>query len=299
MQERNHNHQAVIDLLTTLQQERFSPRGWWNFLAQSWAMSCKTANANPRLKHSWWHATLLIGSLAIVMLVATLVFEGRNAMLYLLPGFLFCVVWQQSDLFWHLGLNRQLQTGELLQRIGLANILTGLRGLCAAFLIGRLMSGLTTSSGLVLCVLLIGIVTDMLDGLVARSTSMQSKLGQIIDAEADFCLYLAITIMLIQSNLLTLWLAAVMLLRFCIPFVAALVSYFLLAQTIQFGSTIWGKYAGIAQCLYFFMLLAPPQLTFITGLVHTPLLIITLVLLIVAPLVQIGTNLLTQQTYAK
>ncbi len=281
------NNQFVVDLLTTLKKDRFSPSGWWHFLVRSWEMSCTTAKAHPKLKRSWSHTTLLMGIFTLLTLTGTFFAEGAGAMLRLLPGFVFCVAWQQSDLFWHLGLNRHIQTGKLLQHIGIANLLTGLRGLGASYLLGRLFGGLSTPSTLALLVFLFGVVTDILDGQIARYTQTQSKLGRIADAETDFCLYLALTIILIQNRVLPLWIGIVMLLRFCVPLIAALVSYFLFAQPVCFGSTVWGKYAGLAQSLYFLVLLAPPQFAFIAHLLNLPLLVITLALLIVAPVAQI------------
>ena len=284
------NNQFVVDLLTTLREQRFSPPGWWGFIVRSWEMSCQTANVNPTLKRSWLNTTIFIALLAIATLLASGAFEGWGILFHLLPGFLFCVIWQQSDLFWHLGLNRQAHSTGLLQSVGLANTFTLLRGLAASLLLGRLVGGVTTPSLLALAIFLFGVATDILDGLVARSTRTQSKLGQIMDGEADFCLYLALTFILIQNAILPLWLGIVMLLRFTLPLLAALTSYFLLAQPVRFGSTIWGKYAGLAQCLYFLVLLAPPQLSPLTRLLDLPLLMATLFLLIAAPVAQIIAN---------
>lgn len=282
----------VVDLLTTLREEKFSPPGWWHFLVRSWEMSWHTAQTHPTLKRSWARVTLLIGALAIAILTANAVFEGPGNTLKLLPGFVFCVAWQQSDLFWHLGLNRQPGRGEkLLPVVGIANTLTWLRGLGASYLVARLAGGLSTPEWLALLVFLSGIITDILDGQVAHRTSTFSKLGQIADGEADFCLYLSITIILMRNGILPLWLALVMLLRFFIPLLAALGSYFLFAHPIRFGSTVWGKYAGMAQCSYFFVLLAPPPLVTITHFINLPLLILTLILLIIAPAAQILVNI--------
>lgn len=225
--------------------------------------------------------------LAAGLVVAVIALEGTGAVWHLLPGLLFCMIWQQSDLYWHLGLNRHVKTGILLQKVGLANMLTGWRGLAASFLLSRLLGGLTTPSWLILSILLIGITTDILDGQIARCTDTQSKLGQLIDAETDFFLYLAIILILWQQHILAPWLGIIMLLRFCVPLLAALVSYFLLARPTRFSSTRWGKYAGLAQCSYFLVLLAPPQLAVFIRPIILPLLIITVILLIVAPLVQI------------
>ena len=317
----------VVDLLTTLRNEKFSPAAWGRFFARSWRMSWQTAQAHPTLKHSWARVTLLICSLAIAILVANVFLEGPVSTLRLLPAFLFCVAWQQSDLFWHLGLNRRtevipsvllsgnetsatsLDDGQrdaslplsrtcprqerqaiLLPTVGIASTFTWLRGLAASYLIGRLSGGLATPAGLALLVFMVGIATDILDGQVARRMHMSSKLGQIADGEADFCLYLSITLVLIQNSVLPLWLGLVMLLRFCIPLLAALGSYFLFAHPVRFGSTLWGKYAGLAQSLYLLLLLAPSRLAFITRLVNLPLLTITLALLVIAPIAQIAAN---------
>ena len=283
-------NQFVVDLLTTLRQDRFSLPGWWRFLGRSWDMSCKTGRDNPSLQRSWRLVTLLIGVLALAILILNFSFEGSVTIVHLLLPFLFYVAWQQSDLFWHLGLNKQAQSGRLLPTVGIANMLTWLRGLCGAYLLARISGGLETPSWLALIVFLVGVATDIFDGQVARLTSTQSKLGQIGDAEADFCLYLALTMILMQNNVLPLWLGLVMLLRFCAPLIAALASYFLFACPVRFGSTSWGKYAGLAQCLYFLVLLAPPQFALIVQPVNLPLLAVTLFLLIAAPLAQIAEN---------
>jgi CDP-diacylglycerol--glycerol-3-phosphate 3-phosphatidyltransferase len=287
----NPDNQFVIDLLTTLRTERFHPISWWHFILRSWEMSCAIANNNPTLKHSWRVTTLFMCILVLSIVILTGFYEGLPIVLRLLPGLVFCVAWQQSDLFWHLGLNRQAQTGVLLQRVGIANTLTELRGLSAAYLLGRLVGGLTTPSWLALTVFLIGVTTDILDGQVARFAKTQSQLGQISDGEADFCLYSALTVILLQIGILAPWLAVVMILRFFVPLIVALGSYFLFAQPVRFGSTVWGKYAGLAQSLYFFVLLTPSQLVFVTRFVNLPLLVITLILLIGAPIAQIMANI--------
>lgn len=285
----------VVDLLTTLRQQRFSLQAWGGFFQRSWLMSCQTASANPLLKRSWLRVTWLITLLTLALLIGNSLFEGSASTFRLLPGLLFCVAWQQSDLFWHLGLNRSTQNGALLPRVGVASTLTWLRGLCASYLLGRLVGGLTTPSGLTLTLFLCGVVTDILDGQIARRTGTQNKLGQIADAEADFCLYLAVTIILLQNGILPLWVALVMLLRFIVPLIAALLSYLAFAHPVRFGSTLLGKCAGLAQSLYLLVLLAPPALSPLTQLFKTPLLLLTLCLLVAAPVALIVLNLRTDR----
>lgn len=283
--------QFVVDLLATLRHEKFSPAAWARFLVRSWEMSRYTANAYPGLKRSWMRVSIALGVLALALLGSTCALEGLALTLRLFPGFLFFVTWQISDLYWHLGLNRQPFPGALLPIVGAANFCTQLRGLIASYLLARLAGGVLTSTMLVLTAFLCGTFIDVLDGQIARRTHIQSRLGQITDAEADFCLYLAVTLILIQQSILPLWIGIVMLARFLLPLLAALISYFLLAHPVRFGSTTCGKCAGIAQCLYFLVLLAPTQLSGVTRIVHLPLLLVALMLMIAAPTAQIVTNI--------
>jgi phosphatidylglycerophosphate synthase len=291
LQTTDSENQFVVDILTTLRNEKFSPLAWVHFLGSSWRRSCATARANPSLRRSWTHITMFIGVFALAIIVVNFILERQDKTLRLMPGFFFCVVWLQSDLYWHLGLNRHSRTGTLLPVVGAATSLTWLRGLGASYLLGRFVGGIGTPSWLALLVFLSGIMTDILDGQIARRTQTQSKLGQIADGEADFCLYLAITLILIQNNILPLWFGLIILLRFMIPLLAALASYFLFSHPVRFGSTIWGKWGGLALCLYFLVLLAPGSLAFFTRIVDLPLFIATLFLLIVAAIAQVVVNM--------
>ncbi len=94
----DNENQFVVDLLTTLRNERFSPLAWVHFLQRSWEMSCATARDNPSLKRSWTRITLLIGVLALAVLAASFIFEGPQTALRLLPGFLFCVTGDRQTL---------------------------------------------------------------------------------------------------------------------------------------------------------------------------------------------------------
>jgi CDP-diacylglycerol--glycerol-3-phosphate 3-phosphatidyltransferase len=284
-------NQFVVDLLTNLRNEKFSLLAWMHFLRSSWKRSRATARANPALKRSWVYTTIFIGAFALAILVVNSIFEGPIATLQLMPGFLFFVVWQQSDHYWHLGLNCQSRTGTLLHIIGGANTLTLMRGLAASYLLARFIGRIATPSWLLLLVFLAGLITDMLDGQIARRTQTQTKLGQIADGEADFCLYLAITCILIQKNILPIWFGLFILLRFVIPLFAAITSYFLFARPVRFGSTMWGKVTGLVLCFYFLLLLAPGQLIFLTRFMNRPFSIVTLILLLIAPLTQIARNI--------
>jgi phosphatidylglycerophosphate synthase len=281
----------VGDLLTTLRNDRFRLHAWGSFFQRSWLMSCQTARANPSLKRSWQRVTGVMALFALLILVSNTLFAGPADTLRLFPGFVFCVVWQQSDLFWHLGLNQSVERNKQFPTIGIATTLTWLRGLGASYLLGKLIGGLTISTGVVLTIFLCGIATDILDGQIARRTKTQSKLGQIADAEADCCLSLALTVILLSNGELSPWVSLVILLRYIIPLGAVLLSYLAFASPVRFGSTLWGKYAGLAQCAYFFVLLLPTPLSPLVLLLKTPLLVVLICLLIIAPVAQFAVNM--------
>src|SRR5256885_4307718 len=93
----------VIDLLNTLRAERFTPAAWYHFFARSWSMACKTAGAHPGLRRSWLHTSLALMLSGSGGVLATLLYDSDGgAGLRFLPVFIFCILWQISDLFWHL-----------------------------------------------------------------------------------------------------------------------------------------------------------------------------------------------------
>ncbi|HEY1351298.1 MAG TPA: CDP-alcohol phosphatidyltransferase family protein [Ktedonobacteraceae bacterium] len=285
----------VVDLLLALRRDHFSLRAWGSFLQRSWRRSCQTASANPSLLRSWRHFTYIVAFLTLAVLIGNGLSAGIADTLHLLPGFFFCVAWQQCDLFWHLGLNRAVHSGELLPDIGGANRLTWLRGLGASYLLGRLTGGLVTPPVLALAIFLCGGATDILDGHLARRTATRTRLGQFADAEADLCLSVSLTLILLADGVLPLWVGLVILLRFVLPLTAALLSYLLYARPLAVASTGWGKGAGLAQCLYFLALLAPAPLAGPLSLLRTLLLIATLSLLLAAPLAQIAAQRKTRR----
>jgi len=277
----------AVEAVTELRNDHFRLHAWGRFFRRSCMLSLQTAYDNPSLYSSWRRFTCFVALLALLALIGNSLLMGVGDTFSLLPGFVFCVVWQQCDLFWHLGLNRAVHSGVLLPRVGLANKLTWIRGLAASYLLGRLFGGLATPSMVALAIFLCGIGTDILDGLIARHTGTQSKLGRIADAETDFCLYLSLTVILLRNGVLPLPFGLVMLLRFLIPCVVVLLSYLAFARPVHFASTIWGKYAGLAQCLSFLVLLAPAPFPMLTHLLSIPLLSVTSCLLIIAPVAQI------------
>jgi cardiolipin synthase len=77
--------------------------------------------------------------------------------------------------------------------------------------------------GLLAVVLAIGGLTDLVDGTIARRFDKPSTLGGGLDPVVDGLLLGAVAVGLVLSGVIPLWLAAVIVVRYLLPAVAALV----------------------------------------------------------------------------
>lgn len=92
-----------------------------------------------------------------------------------------------------MGLNRA-PDGQVRERLGLPTTLTLVRGTLAGLLVAHLLSGMRPPPTLTLGIYLLGVVTDVADGQVARRTGWLTRLGGFLDGEADFFLYASVTL---------------------------------------------------------------------------------------------------------
>jgi cardiolipin synthase len=161
----------------------------------------------------------------------------------------------------------------------------------ANLLLAHLFSGVIPSSGFVLGIFLIGCATDMADGLIARLTRWQTRLGGYLDSEADLYLHASVSLCAWLAGAIPGWVAAIMLLRFVVPLVGAVLSYFIAIRQVDLTHTILGRCAGIAQAAFLITVLAPSPLVQLLTPLYLPLLLLTIFLLVLAPLNEIRNNL--------
>lgn len=274
--------QFVIALLTDLQRRRYSPAAWWRFFADSWQQSRATARAHPRLRRSWARIFILMGALTASGFLSIWLVEGQTAALRLLPVLLVCLALQQGDVYVHLGLNRHPSDSRFHERLGIPTTLTLARGAMAYLLLAHLLSGMIPPPGFTFCVYLLGVITDIADGPIARHTRWQTKLGGYLDGETDFWLASAATLSALLAGVLPAWCAALILLRFAIPLVSALFSYFVTIRQVDFTHTTWGRSAGVAQALLLLSVLAPLGLARLISPIALPLLLVTVAVMALA-----------------
>ncbi len=281
-------NEFVLVLLADLQQGRYTPRAWWRFFADSWRKSWRTAQAHPALVRSWARVTLCLALLGLALWGVTWLAEGQQVALRVLPLLVLCLLIQQSDVFVHLGLNRA-PNGHLRERLGLPTALTLARGVLAGALVAHLLRGLVPLPALTLGLYLPGIATDLLDGPLARRAGWLTRLGGYLDGEADVSLSSSVTLCAWLAGRLPGWFVAAMLLRFAPLIAGGLVSYFVVIRQVDFRHTIWGRLAGTGQALCLMIALLPAA----SGLAPLlpPMLIGTLVLAVLAPLMDICKHL--------
>jgi phosphatidylglycerophosphate synthase len=231
-----------------------------------------------------------MASLAAVGFSSIWLVEDQQTALRLLPALLLCLALQQGDVYVHLGLNWRLPDGSFREGLGVPTTLTLARGVLANLLLAHLLSGVIPPSSLSLGILLIGSATDIADGQIARYTGWQTRLGEYVDSEADLYLSVSVTLSALVERLLPPWVAILMLLRFALPVVGAVLSYFVAIRPVHLTHTALGRCTGAAQVSLLIMVLAPYRLLLLRGLIYPPLLVGTLVLLLVTPLIEVSKN---------
>ncbi len=284
----NERNEFVVTLLAALQRDHYTPRAWGRFFADSWRKSRQTAKAHPLLACSWARVSVGMGLLALAGWAVIWLVEGQRAALNVLPTLALCLAVQQSDVFVHLGLNRDPDR-QMRERLGLPTTLTLIRGMLAGLLVAHLLRGQIPPPALMLGVYLPGMATDLLDGLLARRTGWMTRLGGYLDGEADFYLFASVALCAWLAGRLPGWFALAMLLRFVVLIGGAIFRYFVSIQQVDFSHTFWGRLTGTAQALCLIVVLLPPLPGLSPGLL--PLLLGTLALAVLALLVEVRQQL--------
>jgi cardiolipin synthase len=222
--------------------------------------------------------------------------EGQQTALRLLPALPIFIVLQQGDVYVHLGLNWRSSDGFFREQLGLPTTLTLARGVMANILLAHLLGGVVPLPAITLGILLIGSATDIADGRIARLSGWQTRLGGYLDSEADLYLSTSTSLSAMLAGLLPAWVTAMMLLRFVIPVMGAMFSYFVAIRQVNLTHTALGRSAGIAQALLLIIVLAPNALAPVRLLIYLPLLLVTLALLMLAPIVAMSSYLALWRT---
>lgn len=169
-------HPDLDAAVVRVQRARYRPAALVGFLMDSGALTCRTAARQPALVDSW-RGRALLRVLALPLGARLLGCPPWSPALWL------TYLWQLTDLYIHLGLNRHSDILVPYPRFTLATECTILRAYAAAALAG----GCTRPRRALVC----GVLTDVLDGPLARRTRGVTLLGALLDSEYDAYLALA------------------------------------------------------------------------------------------------------------
>jgi CDP-diacylglycerol--glycerol-3-phosphate 3-phosphatidyltransferase len=277
----------VRGLLDDLRNEGFTPAAWARFLMRAWEQSCATAEAHPALTRSWARSAASLtaaqaGVLAMESLIGDSVSAGRAA-----PGALLWMAWANFDCWAHLGMAHVARGRPLLRTLGPATWLTLARRGIAGLLIGRLLSGEPASRGYTLLAALAAVITDTMDGLIARRRNEVSRLGAYLDGMADLEVWTALTLVLAAQRLWPGWLTGLALLRWLAPFAVATGGYFAWSRRVVIGSTRVGRVAGAAQAVSVGLALVPKGVARQIAGFRTAVYTATAALMIATPLARV------------
>jgi cardiolipin synthase len=125
----------------------------------------------------------------------------------------------------------------------LANLLTLLRLILVPFVIGAILDGRHARA---LELFFAAAVTDALDGAVARSYGLATRVGAYLDPLADKCLLSGIFLALGAAGSVPWWFVAVVLGR-DIYILLAVVAVLALTKVREFPPSRWGKFSTFLQ----------------------------------------------------
>lgn len=246
------NNEFLLALFKQLQASGYSIAGWRRFWADAWRRTRANRQGHPGLLRSWQLATLLLALVAAPLSLGIGLAEGPAAGLPFAVVLAVCLTLQQAYVWLHLGLNRRLDDGRVMEYLGPANLLCLLRGLGASSLLALSLSP-SHSARLFLLIALPSLASDVVDGWLARHRRETTKLGQILDALADAGFAASGGLWLATRGLIPGWLLIVFALRFSLPLLAAVVSYFGFARQVSYRHSLPGKVAGLVESACFLL----------------------------------------------
>jgi cardiolipin synthase (CMP-forming) len=216
------------ELLAELRDARFTPRAWRRFFRRSFARATERRRERGR-EH---RQALALGALGLAAWAA-IGLTGEPALAAV--GFLWWIAIVVM-LDWHLGMLER-PDGRPLGTIGAPNVLSLVRlGAVPALpaLGPEALAGVLVALG----------ATNVLDGLLARRSDRVSRLGAWLDGVADTLVLSTTAVVCASDGRLAAWATALVLLRFSLPALGLVVSYFWLLEPLP-ANPVRGRAAGV------------------------------------------------------
>jgi phosphatidylglycerophosphate synthase len=243
-------------LLADLRQGGYAADAWVRFLVCSWRRARETARRETRLVQAWRRLTLAI--LAGSALPLTIAWRRHGAAAAGRMGGLLVagLAWQQADAYVHLGMNRRLRDAVLEADLGPATRLSYARGTVGHWLLAATVARIDLP-GLAPGALVVGALTDALDGPLARRGRRATKLGAYVDGEADLVLAAALTLAAVRRGTLSAGVCGLLAARYALPIGTAFGRAFAGGLPTALEHTLLGRLCGVAQVGLFGCALVP------------------------------------------
>jgi len=197
---------------------------------------------------------LFMASSMIVLVLFTLllyVIDGIDLSLEIFFWTLPAIIAFSAFIFVNLPLLRD-EAGALPESLQAANMLTAIRIFLVPAVFILLIRG-RTAVGLTLYI--IALVTDVVDGYLARRLRQSSLMGTMLDPVGDIMLTLALFLFLFMEGAAPLWLFVLLIVRY-LQFFLGLALLALLDAVPQLRATPAGKVVGVVQAIGILILLA-------------------------------------------
>ena len=217
------------ELLGELRRSRFKPAAWTRFLTDSFAR----ARRNRREQVRAHRQVLALGAVGLGGCVG-IAASGRPLVATVAAGW-WVLVLLMAD--WHLGMLER-PDGSRLAGLGVANTLTLLR----AAAIPLLPALAPTALGVAVLAAGLG---DVADGFLARSRGEASRLGAWLDGAVDGILLSVAAVAAADRALLPAWIAALIISRYLIPWVAIAGVYLATAKAPPREGHVSGRAPGV------------------------------------------------------
>lgn len=241
----------VENYLKDLRRARYRPGAVLAYVRRCAGLSGAAALGRPRALGG----ILLAGAVYMLWLLGVAGVLDRVLGPGLAPRFLAASIpWLLGGMAWmglHLGMLRE---EESLPRsgIGLPNALTLGRLLAVpAFNVFIVTDHLTWA----LAALLLGGLTDVADGVIARRFGSSTRLGRVFDPIVDVVFNAGIAVGLTRGGFLPGWLLAIILMRYSLLLFGAAYIY-VFRGPVRVRPTPWGKTTGVLNTAVLFLLVA-------------------------------------------
>ena len=271
----------VEEYLKELREERYTPAAWGRYLTRCWQLGRGEAAGNPSAVRSILVLGLVLFALAfagsVALAVATDLTVARQTLVW--TGLWLIVV--IGTLLLHLDLLRD-GDGYPLSSINLPTAITTFRMILIPALAITMLAG---HWRIAFWLFLVGELSDVVDGWMARRWHQETRLGVLADPLTDIFFHLALFLSLAATGIVGVWVLMLATLRYGGLLVGGAIIH-VTRGPVRIQSTLPGKLTGLALgVLVGYLLLGPSYGAGSLGAILTPLALDALLILLAGSVV--------------